>query len=1399
MKNLLLLAMVLLMPIAHFAQEGDMYPVSLQQRVDESSVVIEGKIISQQSLWDTSRKNIYTIHEVEVYKTFKGTTATKTVQVATLGGRVDDFFISVTSEPEFLKGDTGIFILKQSTTNPLPNFSAIYTNVAAAQGFIAYNSTQEKASDIFNQYESIQNELYQALEKSAGQKHQKIQQTSLFETKKSRKTGTSTQKSLLPPPTITDFTPMTISAGNNQILTVNGTGFETSGTIAFKDANDGGASFYDAGADEIVSWSDTQIQVQVPARAGTGTIKITNGSGEVTSTQTVTISYARINLANKFTTLIEDNGTDGFVFNYAPSFQGAAAIPDFEDAMSTWSCYSGVNFTIGGTTALDEVAFDGVNIVRFGNLPMGVLGRVETYGYFSCGETYYVGELDVTFTDSPSLDWYNDPSNFDFKSVAIHEMGHAHQLGHVIDFDDPMHFGTTGIPRHFLSQSNQDGADNAMADFILTPACGGSAMTPINSVSISIQPADYNTCLGTDALFSIVADGVGGYQWQRNTGGGWIDLTDGATTTGATLSNLTDAVSNATQDGHLYRCKLTDPCGTETFTNEVTLGVTASPTSVITPTNATCEISNGKLTVTLPVVMGQPTYEFSTDNGSTYPHNFNADGSTAEITGLAADTYAVWVRWSNDACAVDLGNHIIGADTAPISMQPIAQNICSSETANFSVIAPGANAWQWQMDVAGTWTDITAPTNNTANLSYEPTTSTMIRCELMDSCGNTYYSDVVALNVKTAPTASVTKTDTSCGEVNGTLTFAFSDAANQTAYEFSIDNGSTYPHTYADTEGMATLTDIAPGDYDVWVRWGDDECPVSLGSYQIGASQNPEASVEVTPIQCGVTTGSLSFNFTDAPDQSTIEFSINGGLSFDYSYNDSAGSATVNNLAEGTYDVQSRWPDGTCLHTLGQFNIAQSTEQPNLITQDITVQLDASGNVDILATDLDNGSTSTCGFTSVVADKTAFDCDEVGDNTITLTFTETGGRMTTATTTVTVEDPIAPEVITQDITVSLDINNMATVLPSDVIASSSDNCSIASTTLDISDFNASNLGPNTVTITATDTAGNTNIQTAIVTVEDMIAPVIVLQGDNPLELTIGNGYLEPGATSDDGSEVIVDTSDFQDALGTYTIRYNATDASGNMAVEVTRQVTVVERCPLFELPADNFEIIASSETCNGNSNGSIQITANKILDYTLTISGTDYTFTKDFKLEDLTPGNYSVCIGLEEYADCESCFDLRIEAGPTVSGKTSFVSDKNSNTVAVQMESGTAPFTVLVNNIEVAEFHNTDFEVKVKNGDHIAIRSSIACEGKVALKIDLFQDIRAYPNPTYDVVEIDLTSFEKEEVVIDIQNTIGVLLNTKKHKVRNGKVLVSLTDLPSGTYYLRVNSGISKILKIIKR
>ncbi|MBQ4818548.1 glycosyl hydrolase [Aquimarina sp. MMG016] len=86
------------------------------------------------------------------------------------------------------------------------------------------------------------------------------------------------------------------------------------------------------------------------------------------------------------------------------------------------------------------------------------------------------------------------------------------------------------------------------------------------------------------------------------------------------------------------------------------------------------------------------------------------------------------------------------------------------------------------------------------------------------------------------PTATVSKTnESSQGANDGSITFSFPNTANRTNIEFSIDGGSTYPYNVPDNSGSTTVSNLSPGTYQLYVRWGNNECPQDLGVVTINA------------------------------------------------------------------------------------------------------------------------------------------------------------------------------------------------------------------------------------------------------------------------------------------------------------------------------------------------------------------------------------------------------------------------------------------------------------------------------------------------------------------------------------------------------------------------------------
>jgi hypothetical protein len=96
------------------------------------------------------------------------------------------------------------------------------------------------------------------------------------------------------------------------------------------------------------------------------------------------------------------------------------------------------------------------------------------------------------------------------------------------------------------------------------------------------------------------------------------------------------------------------------------------------------------------------------------------------------------------------------------------------------------------------------------------------------------------------------------------------------------------------------------------------------------------------------------------------------------------------------------------------------------------------------------------------------------------------------------------------------------------------------------------------TFTYQDVVGNTGSVVATVANIDTDPPFITLGGSATVTLAFGAVYTEEGATAADVADTVTVGGDTVNTgvVGTYTVTYDATDAAGNHAVQVTRTVTV---------------------------------------------------------------------------------------------------------------------------------------------------------------------------------------------------------------------------------------------------
>lgn len=491
--------------------------VPLNNRIDQSDVIVEGRVINSNAYWNGGKDMIYTSNIVEVNKLFKGDLATENIEIITQGGIVGDTWIKVEPGLDLNVGDVGIFLCNTDKGN-----SAItsLTPNALSLGFIRYDINESGASDLFNRYSDIKTNLYDRIVQNTGVAFLDLHKFDLASDSKSE----SALKIALAP-VITSFLPSIISAGSKSVLTINGSGFGATrgtNTVGFYNSNDGGATWSDMNdnsttADDLyyLLWSDTKIQVYVPQRttspayyAGTGKVSVTVGGVRAVSASSLYIKWCRYDAQSVdgpvSSVLANINGAGGYTWQMSTTFAAnAAAAAAFQRAMNTWSCNTKVNWKVGANTTITSKANDGVNVIRFANageLPNNILGTTTTSYRLFCGtgaaRRWYQTEFDMQMNSALILDqygWQYGPAlaktnQIDFETVVVHELGHAMQLGHIIKPGFMMNF-QIGIGENTRTPHAEvlEGGNAITASSFLTPSCNGPS--PDGGAMIPYTPA----------------------------------------------------------------------------------------------------------------------------------------------------------------------------------------------------------------------------------------------------------------------------------------------------------------------------------------------------------------------------------------------------------------------------------------------------------------------------------------------------------------------------------------------------------------------------------------------------------------------------------------------------------------------------------------------------------------------------------------------------------------------------------------------------------------------------------------------------------------------------------------------------------------------------------------------
>jgi PKD repeat protein len=530
LQKLTLLFVLLSLQFSLFSQ-CVLVPLDLKQRVQASELIIEGMVVDKQSYWNDEKTMIYTANTIQLSRVYKGSEwigNTSRLELITLGGTVGLNALKVSPELSLEMGDIGIFMLVQKDQN--------WVSESGPQGFIKIDKHNGTSADMYTQYprSSIEKEITSI--------------TSIPVVIVNENLTKITFSSKRAAPSISSISPTTLTSGTSTVLTIKGSNFKSTrdtSSVQFRDADKGGLSFIKALKRDYISWTDTQIRVLVRTTAGTGKIRVVvGGNGNIESTDTLKVTYAHSNVVLGDTIAYENqliglNQFNGITWKMNRRFfDSTGARGAFLRSIERWRCGTLVNWDTLGRLNHSAIKRDKVNMCGWDTsnaMPSGVLAQCFSWyaGCFTPGLVWYTEEMDIRFRVKPtsSTNWLYTTGNannnqFHFESVATHELGHGHQLGHVISSPVVMHFAIANGQTKPNLTTNDINCGTYVINKSGTAVCGRqkhnkitqstcTLVAPLSNFTYSkVQPCKDETIQFTDSSVG----NVSAYVWDFGSG-----------------------------------------------------------------------------------------------------------------------------------------------------------------------------------------------------------------------------------------------------------------------------------------------------------------------------------------------------------------------------------------------------------------------------------------------------------------------------------------------------------------------------------------------------------------------------------------------------------------------------------------------------------------------------------------------------------------------------------------------------------------------------------------------------------------------------------------------------------------------------------------------------------------
>ncbi|KAF2514954.1 T9SS type A sorting domain-containing protein [Flavobacterium foetidum] len=499
--------------------------------------------------------------------------------------------------------------------------------------------------------------------------------------------------------------------------------------------------------------------------------------------------------------------------------------------------------------------------------------------------------------------------------------------------------------------------------------------------AITTNPASRVVCSGSTTSFTVVATGATNYQWQVNTGSGFVDVANVAPYSGANTATLTITGATSAMNSYQYRCVVGGSGSVTSTAATLTVPVLLASAVQSQSNVSTYGGTNGSATIVV-------------SNGvSPYFYSWSPSGATsATATNLAAGTYTVTIT---DSTPNGLGGCTI-SQTVTIT-QPAGSVVSTNTLSGFTSCGAASPEQSFTLQAGGLTAGLTvsAPTGfeiatsstgpYSNNIIFNPTAGVValrtVYVRLAASAtgtpsGNITISStgITTQNVAVSGTANgvtITSQPAAVSVCDGGNTSFSVTASNATGYQWQVNQGTGFVNitnnsTYSGaTTNILNITGATTSFNGYLYRVViSGTCP-SVNSNNAALTINPTPSITTQPITSPICAGSNTSLNVIASNATGYIWQVNDGSG----YTDITNNSTYSGATTATLNITAA---SAAMNNYTYRAVVSGGCTPNAISNAVTLTVNSAPAITSNPSDSSICNNSNTTFTATASNATAY-------------------------------------------------------------------------------------------------------------------------------------------------------------------------------------------------------------------------------------------------------------------------------------------------------------------------------------------------------------------------------------------------------------------------------------------